>query len=114
VECDDLWTGQVVTSFHTLGKVDGEETVVVDNLVCAPAFGGVVVAMIKDLEPSVSDSLVSSSVVDFLKVNGTRALVATVEAFLGRVIRPGADLESEESAILDRLNAGDTLGTANV
>jgi hypothetical protein len=66
VQSDDLRTCQVVTPFEALGKMDRKETIVVDDLIRAPSVCVAVVAMIEDLEPSVTSSLISDSRVNFL------------------------------------------------
>jgi len=70
--------------------------------------------MVEDLEPAITSSLVGASICDLLQVNGTGTLVAAVKTLLGRVIGPRTDLKRKEGAILDRLDAGDSLGTTDI
>jgi hypothetical protein len=88
MESKDLGAGKIVTSLKTLGEVHVQQTLVVDDLVSAPAVCGRVVAMVEDLEPAITSSLVGASVGNLLQVNGTRTLVATVKALLARVVGP--------------------------
>jgi hypothetical protein len=93
VQSENLRTGEVVAAFEALGELDVEKTLVVDNLVSAPALGGGVVAVVEDLEPSVSSGLVVDGGGDLLQVDGTWSVVATVDASLGCIVCPLTDLE---------------------
>jgi hypothetical protein len=56
VQGEDFGAGEVVSALKASRKLDIEETVVVNDLVCTPAVGGGVVAMLEDLEPAIASS----------------------------------------------------------
>lgn len=70
--------------------------------------------MIKDLEPTVTGSLVVDGRINLLQVDSARTFVTTVDAALGGIIGPLADLEAEKRAVFDGLDARDALGATDI
>lgn len=111
---EDLWSSEIIAALEALWQIHREQTIVVDDLVGAPAAGGVLVTVIEDLEPPVTCALVVDGRVNFLQVDGARTFVAAIEARFGWVIRPRSDLESQKGTVRDRLDARNALGAINV
>jgi hypothetical protein len=79
VEGENLWTSKIITTLKAFREAHRQETVVVDDLICAPAVGGLVVTVIEDLKPTIAGSRVSAGISNLLQVNGTGTLVAAVK-----------------------------------
>jgi hypothetical protein len=99
VECKNLRADKVSATCETLGQVDVQETLVVDDLVSAPSIGILLVPVVKDLEPAIAGTLILNGGRNLLGVYRAGTLVAAVKGLLAWVVRPGVDLEAEKSAI---------------
>jgi hypothetical protein len=76
MQSEDFGANQVVSRRKTGGKVDGEETLVLDECIDAPSVGLGVVAILPDLEPARTSSLGGEHIVDLLDIYSTGTLVA--------------------------------------
>lgn len=64
VKSEELGASEVVAALKAGRKLDVEETIIVDDLVRAPAVSVGVVAVLHDLEPAIASSCISPSVCD--------------------------------------------------
>lgn len=56
MEGQNLGASEIVTALQVRGKLDIKKTIVVDDLVCAPALGGGIITVLEDLEPTIASS----------------------------------------------------------
>ena len=107
---EELWSNEVVAALEVRWDDDGEVAVVLDQLGRAPFAGGLVVALVPDLEPAVSGRVVvGDGGVDLLHEDGTGSFVAGVDRFGMCSICPYAKIERECAAGVHRADASDAL-----
>ena len=94
VQCQNLRAHQVVASCEVCWDVDRKVTIAGGELFCTPLASSAVVVLLEDLEPPITNRLISRGVINLLHVDRASTSVTRVDrAGLGS-IRPVAELES--------------------
>ena len=109
VQCQNLRAHQIVALYEVCWDVDRKVTIAGGELFCTPLASSAVVVLLEDLEPPVTNRLVSHSVVNLLHVDRASTSVARIDgAGLGS-IRPVAELESHPRACVCAANTRHTV-----
>ena len=89
---EKFWADEVITTGEVDWEVDRKKTTGVNELLCAPFVGLVVVAIFVDFEPAVAVAWVFDGGVNFLHVDRTWSLVGDVDrTFVWLICGPAPD-----------------------